>query len=140
MFSSGKKLSLEKSKEELLTISSAKAKKCIDSVETVNSANKRLQNILKEESFVIVNKLSQELCEAGERISEFIQQVDCLECHAKENLSLQAELVRKEDVLKGMLFDLSLLQESASNNKDHQDKIVEMEYSLETLEDKLSAK
>ncbi|KAM1457394.1 hypothetical protein ACFX13_035437 [Malus domestica] len=134
MFSSGKKLSLEKSKEELLTISSAKAKKCIDSVETMNSVNKRLQNILKEECFVIVNKLSQELCEAGERISEFIQQVDCLECHAKENLSFQAELVRKEDAA-GVTKPSTQINPSAAEEAPEQlkNKITLMDRELQDL-------
>ncbi|RXH88151.1 hypothetical protein DVH24_042222 [Malus domestica] len=130
--------------DELLTISSAKAKKCIDLVETLDSANNRSCNIIKEEGFMIVDKMSQELCETGERISQFIEQVDRLECQAKElvseNFFLRAELLRKDDVLNGLLFDLSLLQESASNNKDHQDEIAEMESSLEALEDELSAK
>ncbi|KAB2602968.1 phragmoplast orienting kinesin 2-like [Pyrus ussuriensis x Pyrus communis] len=130
--------------DELLTISSAKAKKCVDSVETLDSANNRSCNIIREEGFMIVDKMSQELCETGERISQFIEQVNCLECQAKElvseNFSLRAELLRKDDVLNGLLFDLSLLQESASNNKDHQDEIAEMESSLEALEDELSAK
>ncbi|CAL2278908.1 unnamed protein product [Prunus armeniaca] len=86
----------------------------------------------------------QEICETAERISEFIEQVDCLESHAKdlvsENLSLQAELLRKDDVLKGLLFDLSLLQEYASKNKDQQDEIEEILSSLEALEDEISAK
>ncbi|KAL6270302.1 hypothetical protein ACE6H2_027213 [Prunus campanulata] len=94
-------LSLKKSKDEFLTMSNVNSKKCIDSVETVDS-------------------------------------VDCLESHAKElvseNLSLQAELLRKDDVLKGLLFDLSMLQESASKNKDQQDEIEEILSSLEALE------
>ncbi|CAB4320692.1 unnamed protein product [Prunus armeniaca] len=72
-------------------------------------------NTLKEENgegFIIVDKMFQEICETGERISEFIEQVDCLESHAKE-------------------------LESASKNKDQQDEI---EASLEALEDELSAK
>ncbi|CAB4290342.1 unnamed protein product [Prunus armeniaca] len=134
-------LSHKKSKDEFLTMSNVNSKKCIDSVETVDSVSNILRNILKGEGFIIVDKMFQEICETGERISEFIEQVDCLESHAKElvseNLSLQAELLRKDDVLKGLLFDLSMLQESASKNKDQQDEI---EASLEALEDELSAK
>ncbi|XP_016650580.1 PREDICTED: LOW QUALITY PROTEIN: phragmoplast orienting kinesin 2 [Prunus mume] len=128
-------------KDEFLTMSNVNSKKCINSVETVDSVSNILRNILKGEGFIIVDKMFQEICETGERISEFIEQVDCLESHAKElvseNLSLQAELLRKDDVLKGLLFDLSMLQESASKNKDQQDEI---EASLEALEDELSAK
>lgn len=40
-----------------------------------------------------------------------------------ENKLLKKELKRKEDVLKGLLFDFSLLQESASTKKDMKDEI-----------------
>ncbi|KAJ4830100.1 hypothetical protein Tsubulata_017786 [Turnera subulata] len=67
-----------------------------------------------------------------------------LENHFKDlvssNIYLQAELSRKDDILKGLLFDLSLLQEAASNTKDQKDKIEEMLASLETLEDELGVK
>lgn len=49
-------------------------------------------------------------------------------------------MLRKDDILKGLLFDLSMLQESASKNKDQQDEIEEILSSLEALEDELSAK
>ncbi|BFG41701.1 hypothetical protein CerSpe_279750 [Prunus speciosa] len=136
-------LSLKKSKDEFLTMSNVNSKKCIDSVETVDSVSNILRNILKGEGFIIVDKMFQGICET-EYISELIEQVDCLESHAKElvseNLSLQAELLRKDDVLKGLLFDLSMLQESASKNKDQQDEIEEILSSFEALEDELSAK
>ncbi|KAH0977639.1 hypothetical protein GBA52_027358 [Prunus armeniaca] len=57
----------------------------------------------------------QEICETAERISEFIEQVDCLESHAKD-------------------------LEYASKNKDQQDEIEEILSSLEALEDEISAK
>ncbi|CAI9764401.1 unnamed protein product [Fraxinus pennsylvanica] len=40
----------------------------------------------------------------------------------------------KDDILKGLLFDLSLLQESASNSKDQKDEIEELLASLSALE------
>ncbi|KAF6172213.1 hypothetical protein GIB67_024835 [Kingdonia uniflora] len=39
-----------------------------------------------------------------------------------ENLSLERELARKDDLLKGLLFDFSLLQESTSNAKNNKDE------------------
>ncbi|KAK7362682.1 hypothetical protein VNO77_04802 [Canavalia gladiata] len=53
---------------------------------------------------------------------------------------LQVELSRKDDVIKGLLYDLSLLQESASNSKDQKDEIEEMEAMLEALETELAVK
>ncbi|KAF8392699.1 hypothetical protein HHK36_023048 [Tetracentron sinense] len=47
-----------------------------------------------------------------------------------ENLSLKRELGRKDELLKGLLFDFSLLQESTSNTKDIKD---EMEHIITAL-------
>ncbi|XP_027191010.1 kinesin-like protein KIN-12D isoform X2 [Cicer arietinum] len=52
----------------------------------------------------------------------------------------QLELSRKEDVIKGLLYDLGLLQESASNNKDQKDEMVEMVATMEALESELTVK
>ncbi|XP_027348323.1 kinesin-like protein KIN-12D [Abrus precatorius] len=53
---------------------------------------------------------------------------------------LQDELSRKDDVIKGLLYDLSLLQESASNCKDQKDEIEEMVATMEALETDLVVK
>ncbi|XP_062020518.1 kinesin-like protein KIN-12D [Rosa rugosa] len=133
--------SLKKSREEVLTMWSVTVKNCVDSMETADSIGDRLRNIIKEDGAMILDKMSEEIYETVDRV---IEQFDCLECHTEElvseNLSLQAELLRKDDVLKGLLFDLSLLQESASKNKDHQDEIKEVVASLEALEDELCVK
>ncbi|XP_050231749.1 kinesin-like protein KIN-12D isoform X2 [Mercurialis annua] len=63
-----------------------------------------------------------------------------LEMRNSENTSLQDELLRKDEIMKGLLFDLSLLQESASNTKDQKDNIEEMMASFEALEDELVVK
>jgi kinesin family protein 15 len=134
----------KKSKHRVLSILSLNIIKWVDTVETVDMMGSRLLNILNEKSSSIVDKMSQETSENIERTSTFIEELDCLECHAKElvseNLTLHAELLRKDDVLKGLLFDLSLLQESASNNKDQKDEIEEMVGSVEALEDELAVK
>nr|KYP49832.1 Kinesin-like protein KIF15 [Cajanus cajan] len=51
---------------------------------------------------------------------------------------LQVELSRKDDVIKGLLYDLSLLQESASNNKDQKDEIEKIVATMEALEVELA--
>lgn len=53
---------------------------------------------------------------------------------------LQLELSRKEDVIKGLLYDLSLLQESASISKDQKDEMEEMKATMEALESELTVK
>ncbi|PON49199.1 Kinesin-like protein [Parasponia andersonii] len=122
--------SLKRSKHGLLTMSCSNIEKRV--------------NVLNEEGFVNVDKLLQEICGTVEKTHEFLEQIDCLERHAteleSENVSLRTELLRKDDVLKGLLFDLSLLQESASNTKDQKDEIEEIMTSLEALEDELLVK
>ncbi|KAK7319825.1 hypothetical protein RJT34_04553 [Clitoria ternatea] len=53
---------------------------------------------------------------------------------------LQVELSRRDDVIKGLLYDLSLLQESASNSKDQKDEIERMVATMEALEEELAVK
>ncbi|KAL2344857.1 hypothetical protein Fmac_006142 [Flemingia macrophylla] len=53
---------------------------------------------------------------------------------------LQVESSRKDDVIKGLLYDLSLLQESASNNKDQKDEIEKIVATMEALEVELAGK
>ncbi|XP_024021248.1 kinesin-like protein KIN-12D isoform X2 [Morus notabilis] len=130
--------SLKKSKYELLTMSRSNMEKYVDLLD------EKLAGFLSVEGFVNTDKMLQEICETVQRTQEFVDQIDSLECHVKEmeseNLSIQTELLRKDEVLKGLLFDLSLLQESASNTKDQKDEIEEIMASLEVLEDELSAK
>ncbi|KAF3435686.1 hypothetical protein FNV43_RR22777 [Rhamnella rubrinervis] len=103
-----------------------------------------LLDLLNEEGCKIVDNLLHEICEIEERTSKLMEELQCVECYSKglisENSSLQTELLRKDEVLKGLLFDLSLLQESASKTKDQKDEIAEMMASLESLEDELSVK
>ncbi|XP_035540732.1 kinesin-like protein KIN-12D isoform X2 [Juglans regia] len=129
---------------ESFSISSLNIMKCIDTVEALDIMGSRLLNVLDGKGSSVVDKMSQEISENIERTCKFMEEFDRLECHAKElvseNLNLQAELLRKEDVLRGLLFDLSLLQESASNTKDQKEEIEEMVVSVEALEDELAVK
>lgn len=103
-----------------------------------------LHDLLNEEGLMVLDNLLYEIFEIEKRTSKFVEELQCLERHAKEMVSensyLQTELLRKDDVLKGLLFDLSLLQESASKTQDQKDEIEEMMVSLEALEDELSLK
>ncbi|XVF45199.1 hypothetical protein PTKIN_Ptkin02bG0185700 [Pterospermum kingtungense] len=136
--------SLQEDKLQAYNKSSLNAAKCVDSVECIDMASSRLFGILSKESVTIADKMLQDLHDNAERMSKCIQEFECLEHHAKEleseNVTLQVELSRKDEVLKGLLFDLSLLQESASNTKDQKDEIEEMVSSLEALEDELALK
>lgn len=57
-----------------------------------------------------------------------------------ENLALKKELQRKEALLEGLLFDFSLLQESASNRKDMKDETEKLIRSLSQLRHELEMK
>ena len=144
IFLKSKLSSQENIQYEILKMSSLKMVKFVDAVENVDMVGSRLCNALDKQGTIIIDKMFQEICENLERTSEFIEEVKCLECLAQklesENLSLQTELSRKDDVLKGLQFDLSLLQESASNSKDQKDEIEELAVSLESLEEELAVK
>ncbi|CAH9125833.1 unnamed protein product [Cuscuta epithymum] len=86
----------------------------------------------------------QKICNNVENSPRFVEEFEVLENLAKEivsqNLSLGNELCRKDDILKGLLFDLSLLQESVSNTKDQKDEIENLVSSLHVLENELELK
>ncbi|MCD9560462.1 hypothetical protein HAX54_019144 [Datura stramonium] len=88
-----------------------------------------------------LDAMLQNIYEEVERASKFFEEFESLENFAEEILlqsaSLQTELVRKDDIIKGMLFDLSLLQESASNHKDQKDEIDDLMASINSLENEL---
>lgn len=57
-----------------------------------------------------------------------------------EMLELRKELERKEVLLKGLLFDISLLQESASSRKDIKDEVEKLIADLDRVQNELSTK
>ncbi|KAM3377124.1 kinesin-like protein KIN-12D [Capsicum galapagoense] len=88
-----------------------------------------------------LDAMLQNIYEELERASKFFEEFESLENCVKEILiqcsSLQTELVRKDEIIKGMLFDLSLLQESASNHMDQKDEIDDLMVSISSLENEL---
>ncbi|KAF3655399.1 Phragmoplast orienting kinesin-1 [Capsicum annuum] len=88
-----------------------------------------------------LDTMLQNIYEELERASKFFEEFESLENCVKEILiqcsSLQTELVRKDEIIKGMLFDLSLLQESASNHMDQKDEIDDLMVSISSLENEL---
>jgi kinesin family protein 15 len=57
-----------------------------------------------------------------------------------ENLSLKKELERKESLLKGLLFDFSLLQETSSNRTDFKDETEKLIFALSEVQHELEKK
>ncbi|VAI27870.1 hypothetical protein VPH35_088464 [Triticum aestivum] len=56
------------------------------------------------------------------------------------NSFLQSELARKDELAKGLSFDLSLLQESASVVKDQADQLIELTEAITLLEHEVASK
>ncbi|XP_043711604.1 kinesin-like protein KIN-12D isoform X3 [Telopea speciosissima] len=137
-------MSIGQNRGDLLSLLRLNAKICIDSVEALDMSRDRVFQVLEEKGIVMLNNMFQEICENEERASMFIAESEFLEHFAEEliseNLSLKVELLHKDEVLKGLLFDLSLLQESASNAMDHKDEVEEMMVALESLEDEFAVK
>ncbi|XP_057966007.1 kinesin-like protein KIN-12F [Malania oleifera] len=133
-----------KNKHEVLTMLSANIMKSVDAVESVDMVTGRMFNMLNEQNTMILDRMLKEISENLERTSKFIEELKCLEDLSEELMSenswLQSELLRKDDVLRGLSFDLRLLQESASNAKDQKDEIEDMAASLEALEDELTVR
>ncbi|KAH9656269.1 kinesin-like protein KIN-12D [Citrus sinensis] len=127
-----------------LSTASLNILKCVDSVKAMDRKGGKLFNKINEEGFTILDNLFHVINENEERICKLMNDFDCLECHVEElvyeNKNLRSEISRKDDVLEGLKFDLSLLQESASGTKDQKDEIEEMVASIEALEDDLPLK
>nr|GLL26017.1 kinesin-like protein KIN-12C isoform X2 [Ipomoea trifida] len=69
------------------------------------------------------------------------EEIDLVHANSmNENAELRRELERKEALLKGLLFDFSLLQESASSKKDVKDEIDKLIAALSQVENELRIK
>ncbi|CAL9098669.1 unnamed protein product [Musa textilis] len=93
--------------------------------------------------------LQRGLCKSNTLIADlsernFIDEIDFLENSIRsllsENSSLRSDLIHKDEVAKGILFDLRLLQESASIAKDQEDELKQMVATMESLEDELASR
>ncbi|XP_068655925.1 kinesin-like protein KIN-12D isoform X2 [Aristolochia californica] len=132
--------------DKLFSTLNDNAKCCSSSFEAVALTQSRILNMVLEDdkSSTLLDKMFEEICEFNKWARRFIVEYECLENSVKEliseNLSLQVELERKEDIIKGLSFDMSLLQESASNAKDQKDEFKEMVATLEYIEDELDIK
>jgi kinesin family protein 15 len=77
-------------------------------------------------------------------VSKLSNELDIIEVSALElstqNSLLESELIRKEELTKGLSFDLNLLQESASVAKDQAAEITELRKVIKSLEQELACK
>lgn len=134
----------EKFKHEVIFHSSSNTKYCSQLVMNIDALHCSSFDLLERKSFALADKMFQQICEDREVTNKFMGELMCLDNHfeglVSENSVLSAELSRKDSILDGLLFDLRLLQESASNSQDQKDEIEKMAATLEALEDELAMK
>lgn len=134
----------EKFKQEFLSQMSLNTKNCSQLMMNIDALSCNLFNLLGRKSFTLADKMLQQICEDGEVTTKFMGEFMCLGDHfedlVSENSVLRSELSRKDSIMEGLLFDLRLLQESASNSQDQKAEIETMASSLEALEDELATK
>ncbi|CAN6343552.1 unnamed protein product [Urochloa humidicola] len=77
-------------------------------------------------------------------LSKLSNELDIIQVSTEElsaqNSVLQSELVRKDELAKGLSFDLSLLQESATVAKDQAAELMELRKAIKSLEQDLASK
>ncbi|XP_013749346.2 kinesin-like protein KIN-12D [Brassica napus] len=119
-----------------LNVNSLSIAKCSEGSRTLEK--------LTRDGLVISDQMFEVICENANKASEFADAVQSLQTDVEdllsENLNLQDELLRKDDVLKGLSFDLSLLQESASSSRDKEDETKEIMVHVEALEKTLASR
>ncbi|XP_047980300.1 kinesin-like protein KIN-12D [Salvia hispanica] len=133
-----RELSLKEIKEsECLHAMNVRSLQNIDLAENVEKVGCNILNVIKEK-FVEIEDMLQKIDHEMDRGSIFIDQFQYVENLSNqldsEILALHTELSRKDDILKGLLFDMTLLQESASNSKDEKDDKDGLLASLRALE------
>ncbi|KAF6160589.1 hypothetical protein GIB67_019529 [Kingdonia uniflora] len=125
-------------KDDLISLLRLKAKYIDESVQAVDMLGSKLFRVQDAKNIPMLDRMFEEICENKDMASKLISEFTCLEKLENEliseSMSLQAELSRKDEVVEGMLFDLSLLQESASCAKDQRNEfeklVVSMEFDL----------
>ncbi|XP_057787421.1 kinesin-like protein KIN-12D [Salvia miltiorrhiza] len=137
-------LSVKEIKEsEYLNAMNLRSLKNMDLAESADKVSSNILNAI-EEKFIEIDDMFQKIDNEMEMGHIFVDQFQYVENLSKkldsEILSLHTELLRKDDILKGLLFDMALLQESASNSKDEKDDKDDLLASLRALEKDLELK
>ncbi|KAK4477060.1 hypothetical protein RD792_016264 [Penstemon davidsonii] len=125
------------SESEYLNALSLKNLKNVDFVKNVDTICSKVLNLITER-FNEIDNMFQTTVKEVEKTHGILEQFNNLENFAmqmdSEIIDIEMELSRKDDILKGLLFDLSLLQESTSNSKDQKDEVEEVMASFRGLE------
>ncbi|GAA0148068.1 hypothetical protein LIER_07608 [Lithospermum erythrorhizon] len=105
----------------------------IESLRQVACSAKDLRNelgLMKESKAWLSSRVQQ----LESNIDELLEEMEMKES------ALRSELFRKDEIIKGLQFDLSLLQESSSIDMDKNDEIERLVASLRTLENEMEVK
>lgn len=126
-------------KGELLAIQACKE------VATVGEHLQRTFHSIDHNIDLVSYKVNRDMVEQMNMVSEFACEVENLEKMLEklkdQNSYLLSELSRREQLSEGLLFDLRLLQESASAAKDEKEEEIEvLTNALETLKTELQGR
>ncbi|GMH13425.1 hypothetical protein Nepgr_015266 [Nepenthes gracilis] len=134
--------SLEECKFEAFRVSISSFKECVSLMEVAGVQCHGMITLLDEKITTLTDRMLRDTCHNMATLAKFMEELESLDCIAENivsgNLFLQTELLRKDEVLAGLLFDLSLLQESAVNTRDQKADIEALMSSLRSTEDELA--
>ncbi|GAB2267273.1 hypothetical protein Dimus_002259 [Dionaea muscipula] len=135
--------SLTEKKDGPLCLSTSNSK-CFNFIEASGMRFHRIFSVLDEKVKKLSDQMALDTCENMEILSRFMDELESLCCIKEEilfqNLSLSAELLRKDEIVKGLLFDLSLLQESAASTRDQKNEIEDLMASLVSKDEELAVR
>lgn len=98
----------------------------------------------RADEMLVIEKFLKYISELEDNAHMFLTKTELLELNFKDlfsqNAALMSELQWKEEILKGLQFDLSLLQESASKAKDQKDEVQEASAALKLVQEDLLVK
>ncbi|XP_017698849.2 kinesin-like protein KIN-12F [Phoenix dactylifera] len=131
-------------KDEIIAVLGFRLKSGFDLAQSIDIIADRMFDLIDDRIVLMMDRMDQENFEHKEAASKFVDELNFFELSIEKLMSeisyLKSELMRKDEVLKGLLFDLSLLQESASIAKDQKDELEEMATALESVEEELASK
>lgn len=131
-------------KDEIIAMLGFRLKNGFDLAQSIDIIMDRMFHLIDDQIVLMMDRMDQEIFEQKEAASKFVDVLEFFELSIEKLMSeissLKSELIRKDEVLKGLLFDLSLLQESASIAKDQKDELEEMATALESVEEVLASK
>ncbi|XP_073006055.1 kinesin-like protein KIN-12F isoform X2 [Typha latifolia] len=131
-------------KDEIVSMLALMLRAGFDLAQSLDMDVNKMFHVMNGHIDLILDRVCKDIIEHKEVASKFANELELIELSVEklksENYSLQCDLMWKDEVSKGLLFDLSLLQESASIAKDQKDEIERMVVALESLEAELASR